>query len=73
MQDKDWKMNSLLVGQPGYMRGYAVPKGVSQFDTDQKSHINWLAQDAINKEAEHLDRAAQGKMSKAQTYGRYGW
>eukprot|EP00435_Cladocopium_sp_Y103_P039995 s825_g10.t2 len=88
MQDPDWKMNSLLVGQPGYMRGHAVPKGVSQFDTDQwnqttlayptrtqsrKSHINWLAQDAINKEAEHLDRAAHGKLSKAQTYGRYGW
>lgn len=23
-EDPDWKMNSLLVGQPGYMRGHAV-------------------------------------------------
>ena len=23
-QDPDWKTNSLLVGQPGYMRGHAV-------------------------------------------------
>lgn len=28
------------------------------------------AQDAINKEAEHLDRAAQGKMSKAKSCSR---
>ena len=23
-QDPDWKMNSLLVGQPGHLRGHAV-------------------------------------------------
>ncbi|CAJ1377305.1 unnamed protein product [Effrenium voratum] len=88
MKDPDWQLNSLLVGQPGHLRGHAVPTAVSQFETEEwnqstlsypsrsqkrKSQINWLAQEAINKEAEHLDRVAHGKQCKAQTWHKYGW
>eukprot|EP00931_Biecheleriopsis_adriatica_P033857 TRINITY_DN19632_c0_g1_i1.p1 TRINITY_DN19632_c0_g1~~TRINITY_DN19632_c0_g1_i1.p1 ORF type:complete len:306 (+),score=88.66 TRINITY_DN19632_c0_g1_i1:121-1038(+) len=88
MKDPDWQMNSLFAGQPGFHRGGKVPAEVSQYDAEtfnsstlanpsrtqkRKHHINWLASEAIEKEAEHLDRAAGGRLTKAQTMGRYGW
>jgi len=88
MKDPDWKLNNLVSGQPGLLRASRVPSEISQYDQERwqsttlsnpsktqkrKHHINWLAHEAIEKEAEDLDRAAGGKLTKAQTRSRYGW
>ncbi|CAE7546792.1 unnamed protein product [Symbiodinium sp. CCMP2592] len=88
MKDPDWQMNNLLTGQPGLLRASRVPSEISQYDQvrwqsttmsnpsktqKRKHHINWLAHEAIEKEQEDLDRAAGGKLTKAQTRSRYGW
>mmetsp|Transcript_35099 Transcript_35099/g.72141 ORF Transcript_35099/g.72141 Transcript_35099/m.72141 type:complete len:302 (+) Transcript_35099:37-942(+) len=88
MKDPEWQMNNLLTGQPGLLRASRVPSEISQYDQvrwqsttmsnpsktqKRKHHINWLAHEAIEKEQEDLDRAAGGKLTKAQTRSRYGW
>eukprot|EP00930_Biecheleria_cincta_P051134 TRINITY_DN36293_c0_g1_i1.p1 TRINITY_DN36293_c0_g1~~TRINITY_DN36293_c0_g1_i1.p1 ORF type:complete len:311 (-),score=72.01 TRINITY_DN36293_c0_g1_i1:38-940(-) len=88
MRDPDWQLTSLLEGQPGLLRGGRVPSAASAYDSDKwqstahanpsrvqkrKHHINWLASVAIEQEAELLDRAASGRLTKAQTLARYGW
>lgn len=88
MRDPDWQLTSLLEGQPGLLRGGRVPSAISAYDSEQwqstthatpsrtqkrKHHINWLASVAIEQEAELLDRAASGRLTKAQTLARYGW
>ncbi|CAE7696366.1 unnamed protein product [Symbiodinium pilosum] len=88
MKDPNWRLNNLVSGQPGLLRASRVPADISQYDQarwqgstlsnpsktqKRKHHINWLAQEAIEKEAEDLDRAAGGKLTKAQTRSRYGW
>lgn len=39
----------------------------------RKHQINWLAHEAMEKEAELLDRAASSRLTKAQTSMKYGW
>lgn len=88
MHDPDWQLTNLLEGQPGLLRGGRVPSAISAYDSDQwqstthatpsrtqkrKHQINWLANVAIEQEAELLDRAASGRLTKAQTLARYGW
>ncbi|CAE7828076.1 unnamed protein product, partial [Symbiodinium necroappetens] len=88
MKDPDWRLNNLVTGQPGLLRASRVPSEISQYDQERwqsttmsnpsktqkrKHHINWLAHEAIEKEQEDLDRAAGGRMFKAQTRSRYGW
>lgn len=88
MMDPDWSMNNLIHGGPGLHKGKTVAEEVSMYETEawkkttlanpnrtqkRKHQINWLAQEAIDKEAEMLDRQANGRMSKAQTSMKYGW
>eukprot|EP00386_Alphamonas_edax_P002236 GDKI01006717.1.p1 GENE.GDKI01006717.1~~GDKI01006717.1.p1 ORF type:complete len:121 (+),score=39.59 GDKI01006717.1:35-397(+) len=39
----------------------------------KKHQINWLAQEAMNHEAEYLERTAHTRLSKAHTAKKYGW
>merc|ERR1712039_289348 len=88
MMDPDWSMNNLIHGGPGLHKGKKVQEEVSMYETDKwkttthanpnriqkrKHQINWLAQEAIDKEAEMLDRKSQGMLTKAQTSLKYGW
>ncbi|CAK0845755.1 unnamed protein product, partial [Prorocentrum cordatum] len=88
MMDPDWSMNNLIHGGPGLHSGKTVAEEVSMYETEawkkttlanpnrtqkRKHQINWLAQEAIDKEAEMLDRQANGRMSKGQTAMKYGW
>lgn len=88
MKDPSWQMSSLLVGQPGFPRVSRVPSEVSMYEAEtwettahanptrhqkRKHQINWLAHEAMQQEAEMLDRCAWGRMTKAQTQARYGW
>lgn len=88
MMDPDWSMNNLIHGGPGLHKGKHVAEEVSMYETEtwkkttlanpnrtqkRKHQINWLAQEAIDTEAEMLDRQSQGRMSKGQTSAKYGW
>lgn len=69
-------------------KGKSVPEEVSMYEASRwketthadpskvqkrKHQINWLAHDAIENEAELLDRNASGRLTKAQTSMKYGW
>ncbi|CAE8649087.1 unnamed protein product, partial [Polarella glacialis] len=88
MKDPNWQMSSLLAGQPGISHLSKLSEEASMYDAAQwestahanptkyqkkKHQINWLAHEAMEKEAELLDRGAVQRMTKAQTQARYGW
>lgn len=88
MKDPDWFMKNQISGGPGLHKGKKVPVEASNFEANKwkqtthadpsriqkrKHQINWLAHDAMENEAELLDRNASGKLSKAQTSLKYGW
>jgi len=88
LADPNWRMSGLISGGPGLHPGKTVPAERSMYDADgwqrtthadpsrtqkRKHQINWLAHDAIQREAELMDRAVAGRMSKAQTMTKYGW
>lgn len=85
MVDPNWQMNALL---DPTRKGGTLPEEVSGYERSQwkqtthkdpsqvqkrKHQINWLAQEAMEKEAEMLDRSSSSRMSKAQTSAKYGW
>eukprot|EP00444_Apocalathium_aciculiferum_P066690 CAMPEP_0183575426 /NCGR_PEP_ID=MMETSP0371-20130417/135569_1 /TAXON_ID=268820 /ORGANISM="Peridinium aciculiferum, Strain PAER-2" /LENGTH=180 /DNA_ID=CAMNT_0025785591 /DNA_START=55 /DNA_END=594 /DNA_ORIENTATION=+ len=82
VRDPNWYWSNQLSGGPGLHPGKKVPLEVSMYNADSWEHtthadpsrtqkrkhqINWLAHDAIEKEAEMLDRMAAGRLTKAQT------
>mmetsp|Transcript_12352 Transcript_12352/g.43510 ORF Transcript_12352/g.43510 Transcript_12352/m.43510 type:complete len:123 (+) Transcript_12352:759-1127(+) len=88
VRDPNWYWSNQLSGGPGLHPGKKVPLEVSMYNADSWEHtthadpsrtqkrkhqINWLAHDAIEKEAEMLDRMAAGRLTKAQTHKKYGW
>mmetsp|Transcript_170544 Transcript_170544/g.541769 ORF Transcript_170544/g.541769 Transcript_170544/m.541769 type:complete len:288 (-) Transcript_170544:90-953(-) len=88
MQDPDWWMKNQIAGGPGLHPGKSVPEEVSMYEAKtwkktthadpsriqkRKHQINWLANEALENEAEMLDRNSSGKLSKAQTSAKYGW
>merc|ERR1712139_252102 len=85
VQDPDWYMNNQIQG-PGLNK--KVTEEVSMYEQKtwnktthanptknhkRKHQINWLAHEAMEKEAELLDRAASSRLTKAQTSMKYGW
>eukprot|EP00933_Yihiella_yeosuensis_P070994 TRINITY_DN79162_c0_g1_i1.p1 TRINITY_DN79162_c0_g1~~TRINITY_DN79162_c0_g1_i1.p1 ORF type:complete len:325 (+),score=107.85 TRINITY_DN79162_c0_g1_i1:47-1021(+) len=75
-------------GQTGFIKGAKVPSEVSMYEADRweesghanvsryqkrKHQINWLANEAIESEAELLDRLAAKRQEKYQTAAKYGW
>lgn len=87
MLPDDWQMNAQIEGGP-VQKGAKVPMEMSMYDQKgwkgtthatpskhqtRKHQINWLANEAMDKEAELLDRNAQGRLTKAQTSMKYGW
>merc|ERR1719183_812662 len=88
VQDPDWYMNNMISGGPGLHKGKTVAQEVSMYETKtwektthanpsknqkRKHQINWLAHEAMEKEAELLDRAASSRLTKSQTSMKYGW
>lgn len=88
MKDPDWYMKDQMNGGPGYLTKKRVSDDMSMYDgkgwrqtthanpsrvQKRKHHINWLATEAMEKEAEMLDRGSQKILSKAQTHAKYGW
>jgi len=88
MKDPDWYMNNQIQGGPGLHKGKTVTTEMSMYETQtwqktthaqpskcqkRKHQINWLANEAMEKEAELLDRAASSRLTKAQTSLKYGW
>eukprot|EP00438_Fugacium_kawagutii_P013140 Skav233644 [mRNA] locus=scaffold2779:594320:595237:- [translate_table: standard] len=88
MKDPDWFMNNQISGGPGYLTKKRVSDDVSMYDGQgwrqtthanpsrvqkRKHQINWLATEAMEKEAEMMDRGSQKLLSKAQTHAKYGW
>lgn len=89
MQDPDWYMkNQISGGGPGLHSGKKVPEEMSMYESKswsstthanpsriqkRKHQINWLAQEAMDKEAELLDRNATSRLTKSQTQMKYGW
>jgi len=88
MKDPDWYIHNQMTGGPGLHKGKTVPIEMSMYDAPKwqtntlsnasrvqkrKHQINWLAQEAMDKEAELLDRNATSKLTKAQTQMKYGW
>merc|ERR1712048_518330 len=88
LQDPDWYMQNSMSGGPGLHKGKKVALEVSNYDSDKwqgtthanpsrvqkrKHQINWLAQEAMEKEAELLDRNATARLTKSQTQMKYGW
>jgi len=88
MKDPDWYMKNQMDGGPGLLTKKRVADDVSMFDgrgwratthanpnkTQKRKHqINWLATEAMEKEAEYLERGQQKILSKAQTHAKYGW
>lgn len=85
MVDPNWQFNASL---DPTMKGNKLPEEVSAYErpkwnktthkdpsqVQKKKHqINWLAQEAMEKEAEMLDRSSSSRMSKCQTAMKYGW
>lgn len=89
IRDPDWFMQSCINGGgPGLHSGKTVPSEMSMYEArswsgtthanpsrvqKRKHQINWLAHDAMEKEAELLDRAATSRLTKSQTQMKYGW
>ncbi|CAE7442328.1 RIK [Symbiodinium natans] len=88
MKDPDWYMKNQIAAGPGLLAKKRVSDDVSMFDgrgwrqtthanpskTQKRKHqINWLATEAMEQEAEMLDRGQQKILSKAQTHAKYGW
>mmetsp|Transcript_142980 Transcript_142980/g.274653 ORF Transcript_142980/g.274653 Transcript_142980/m.274653 type:complete len:330 (+) Transcript_142980:50-1039(+) len=88
MKDTNWHASDVLSRTMGVHRGKRVPSEVSMYESDQwdasthanpskvqkrKHQINWLAHEAMEKEAELLDRSASSRLTKAQTAAKYGW
>lgn len=88
MKDPDWYLNNQISGGPGYLTKKRVSDDISMYDGQgwkqtthanpsrvqkRKHQINWLATEAMEKEAEMLERGSQKIMSKAQTHAKYGW
>jgi hypothetical protein len=88
LRDPDWYMANQVSGGPGTHKGKSVALEVSNYDSNKwnqsthanpnrtqkrKHQINWLAQEAMEKEAELLDRNATSRLTKAQTSMKYGW
>jgi len=88
MKDPDWYMNNQIQGGPGYLTKKRVSDDASMYDGQgwkqtthanpsrvqkRKHQINWLATEAMEKEAEMLERGSQKIQSKAQTHAKYGW
>jgi len=88
MKDPDWYMSNQVSGGPGLHKGKKVASEVSMYEAKtwaktthadpsrvqkRKHQINWLAHEAMDKEAELLDRAASSRLTKAQTSMKYGW
>lgn len=89
VQDPEWfTKNQISGGGPGLHVGKRVPKEMSMYEHDtwnetthknpsriqkRKHQINWLAQEAMDKEAEMLDRNATSRLTKSQTAMKYGW
>ncbi|CAJ1435660.1 unnamed protein product [Effrenium voratum] len=88
MKDPDWYMKDQISGGPGYLTKKRVSDDVSMYDGQgwkqtthanpsrvqkRKHQINWLATEAMEKEAEYLERGSQKIQSKAQTHAKYGW
>lgn len=88
MKDPDWYLNNQISGGPGYLTKKRVSDDISMYDGQgwkqtthanpsrvqkRKHQINWLATEAMEKEAEMLEHGSQKIMSKAQTHAKYGW
>lgn len=88
VQDPDWFIHNQMSGGPGLHKGKSVAEEVSMYEGEtwkktthanpsknqkKKHQINWLAHEAMEKEAEMLDRAASSRLTKAQTSMKYGW
>jgi len=88
MKDPNWYMNNQISGGPGLHKGKTVATEMSMYEQQtwkktthadpsrvqkRKHQINWLANEAMEKEAELLDRAASSRLTKAQTSLKYGW
>lgn len=83
----DWQMDASVNGG-STAKGAKVAPEVSMYDSKgwkgtthanpsknqtRKHQINWLANEAMDKEAELLDRNAAGRLTKSQTSMKYGW
>merc|ERR1712228_1045002 len=88
LRDPDWYLHNQVSGGPGLHAGKKVPLEISAYDATKwhqtthkdpsriqkrKHQINWLAHEAMEKEAEMLDRAASSRLTKSQTQMKYGW
>jgi len=88
VQDPDWYLKNMMSGGPGLHAGKTVTDEVSMYEAKtwketthadpsknqkKKHQINWLATEAMEKEAEMLDRAANSRLTKSQTSMKYGW
>lgn len=88
MKDATWHAGDLLSSTMMHHKGKRLPSEVSMYDAEQwqttshanpskiqkrKHQINWLAHEAMEKEAELLDRSAASRLTKAQTVAKYGW
>lgn len=88
VQDPDWYLhNQMAKAEPGRQTG-KVANEVSAYESKswektthanpsknqkRKNQINSLAHEAMQMEAELLDRAASSRLTKAQTSMKYGW
>jgi len=88
MQDQNWYDQYQVLGAPGLHTGKKVPAEMSMYENGKwaqtthanpsriqkrKHQINWLAHDAMDKEAELADRNATSRLTKSQTQMKYGW
>mmetsp|Transcript_68928 Transcript_68928/g.165430 ORF Transcript_68928/g.165430 Transcript_68928/m.165430 type:complete len:299 (+) Transcript_68928:50-946(+) len=88
MTDPDWYMQSIIAGGGPAVQGKKLPEEQSMYESGKwsqsthanpsrvqkrKHQINWLANEAMEKEAELQDRASQNRLTKAQTQMKYGW
>jgi len=88
IQDQNWYEQYHALGDPGLHKGKKVPVEMSMYESSRwaqtthanpsriqkrKHQINWMAQDAMEKEAELQERNSQSRLTKAQTSMKYGW
>jgi len=88
LKDPNWYINNQISGGLGLHAGKKVAVEASMYEAKtwqetthanptrnqkRKHQINWLANEAMEKEAELLDRAASSRLTKAQTSMKYGW
>lgn len=87
VQDPNWYMNSMIAGGAGGLNK-KVALEVSGYEAQtwqktthanpsknqkKKNQINYLAQNAMEMEAEMLERNASSRLTKSQTSLKYGW